>query len=99
MPPPKSNNRSQAVDMALGQSQMLLVGRSTSAGSKSPRLPQVPPLPTPCSPRAVSPGATARAAEEGVGPLKGAGGVVTRRGRRRGAGARSREDDVRSVRL
>lgn len=50
----KSNTKLQAVDTALGQSQTLLVRRSTSAGWKSPRLPRSPPPPITGSPRSLT---------------------------------------------
>lgn len=93
MSSPKSNSRSKTADIALGQSQALFVGRSTVAGWKSSLLPQVPP---PCNPR--FPRSLTRLHRAGGGgrgrPFKGARGVVSRRGRGRGASARSREDDV-----
>lgn len=89
----KSNTKSQTVGTALGQSQPLLIRRSTLASSKSLRLPQVSPPPAPCAPHGFT--RRHRAGSRGRGsPLKGARGVVTRRGWRRGTSALSREDDV-----
>lgn len=84
MSSPNSNTKSQTVGTALGQSQTLLTRRSTWASSKSLRLPQVSPPPTPCSPRSFT--RRHRAGSRGRGqPFKRSKGRGHAAGWRRGA--------------